>query len=439
MDASISPSELTGTIPAIASKSVAHRQLICAALCPGPTDITCGTTSADIEATMSCLEALGARLGRDQDGIRVTPIPGTSSTDNVRDATADATLDCGESGSTLRFLLPVVCALGRGARVTGHGRLASRPLSPLYEQLVAHGCDLTEQGVFPLVVHGRLRPGRFDIPGDVSSQYVSGLLLAAALLDGPSEVRVSEPFESRSYVNLTKDALELFGVHVLEDHEKEGGAATTNYYVTPATPYRSPSRTIVEGDWSNAAFWLVAGAMGTSAISVSGLGLSSNQGDRAILGVLARFGATVGRRGDVATVSHDHLVGCEIDASDFPDLVPPIAAVAAVAEGATVIRNIGRLRLKESDRIESVTDALSSLGADVSSTEDTMTICGRPSLTGGTVDARNDHRIAMMASIAACRCTSAVTVLGADCVSKSYPGFYTDFARLGGTVRQIGA
>lgn len=439
MDAIISPHALSGSIPAIASKSMAHRILICASLCPGTTDVDCATTSKDIDATAACLGALGARITRTRQGFRVVPLPGAPDDDNLRVARRGATLDCGESGSTLRFLLPVVAALGCDARLTGHGRLAERPLSPLYEELVAGGSNLSEQGAFPLVVGGRLRPGRFELPGDVSSQFVSGLLMAAPLLGSPTEVLVAEPVQSRPYVTLTVNALATFGVHVAVTRESFDGRPCMSYAVSPATPYRSPGTVGVEGDWSNSAFWLCAGALAAPGVTVSGLDLSSAQGDRAVLGALARYGAHVTRRGDTATVAPDTLVGCEIDVGDFPDLVPPLSVVAALANGESRMRNAGRLRLKESDRLVSVSRGLASLGADVSVDGDDLVIHGVSAFSGGEVDAANDHRIAMMAAVAATRATGPVTILGAQCVLKSYPDFFEDFAALGGSVVTRGA
>lgn len=434
MDVTINPHELSGTIDAIASKSMAHRLLICAALCPGPTTIECSTTSKDIEATIACLEALGARIVREGNDLKVTPIPGTSASDNHRQATPGALLDCGESGSTERFMLPVACALGCGAALTGHGRLADRPLSPLYEELIAGGCDLSEQGTFPLTTSGTLRAGRFELPGNVSSQYISGLLLAAPLLDGPSEVCVTEPIESRPYVNLTTSALRSFGVIVEELHDANAaGQRVTRFLVSPTTPYTSCGSIRVEGDWSNAGFWLAAGALGEG-VSVSALDLASRQGDRSMLAALAKLGARVERSGDTASVSAGTPCACEMNVSDFPDLVPPLAAVAALAPGTTRLTGCGRLRLKESDRIETVCAGLAALGANITSEDDDIVIEGRKSLDGGEVDAANDHRIAMMAAIAATRCAAPVTIHGAECVQKSYPAFFEDYAKLGGLV-----
>lgn len=433
MDVTITPHELGGTIRAIASKSMAHRLLICAALCPGPTSVHCATTSRDIEATIRCLGALGARIKRDGEWLRVTPLAGTSASDNIRASRDNAQLDCGESGSTLRFILPVVCALGGPASITCHGRLIERPLSPLYEELIAGGAKLTEPGYSPIKVKGRLRAGRFELPGNVSSQYVSGLLLAAPLLGGPSEVLVGKPIESRPYIDLTIAALSAFGVEVDEVQEQHGERNLTCFSLSPSTPYRSPGEVKVEGDWSNAAIWLAAGALGGE-LSVTGLNLASRQGDRAVLAALAKMGARVRRGQNSATVSPGAPTGSEMDVSNIPDLVPPLAAVAALAPGTTRLTGCARLRLKESDRIETVCAGLGALGAQITNEGDDIIVEGLPHLSGGLVDAAGDHRIPMMAAIAATRCRTPVTIRGAECVEKSYPTFFDDYRALGGIV-----
>lgn len=431
MNVVITPHELCGSIDAIASKSIAHRLLICAALSPSSTTIECTTTSKDIEATQACLNALGASIERSGTKLEVTPILGQPKADEIKKPKHAPLLDCSESGSTLRFMLPVAAALGCDASLTGQGRLAERPLSPLYEELIAGGCNLSEQGTFPLKVEGKLRAGRFELPGNVSSQYVTGLLLAAPLLDGPSEIRVKNPVESKPYIDLTVSALETFGVHVTTSQETDENASYTCFYVSPATPYRSPEHVRVEGDWSNAAFWLAAGALGKG-ITVKNLTLASRQGDRAILAALAKLGARISRKGTTATASASTGEGTTIDVSDFPDLVPPLACVAALTPGHTTLSNCARLRLKESDRIETVCAGLAALGADITATADSIEIIGKHELIGGTVDAANDHRIAMMAAIAASRCKNPVTIQGAECVQKSYPAFFYDYVALGG-------
>ena len=436
MRAIVTPSTLGGTVTGIASKSIAHRQLICAALADRTTDINCNTTSKDIDATARCMRALGAGVTRTRLGFRVRPL--RRGPRDPRWSGTTPLLDCGESGSTLRFVLPVACAIGDEARLTGHGRLAQRPLSPLYEELIAAGADISEQGRFPLTVRGPIRAGRFELPGDVSSQYVSGLLMAAPLLDGKTQVVVSEPFQSRSYVDLTIDALAAFGVRVGVGTLHEEGREATVFSVCGTGGTHSPGEVTVEGDWSNAAFWLAAGAVSEDGVCVTGLNMSSSQGDRAILGALARFGARVSRQGDSATVQPDALSGCEIDVQDCPDLVPPIATVAALAKGTTTITGAERLRLKESDRLETVSAALNAMGGDVTVVDDGLVINGSGSLAGGEVDAANDHRIAMMSAVAATRATSPVAIVGAECVDKSYPAFFEDFSALGGEVRTEG-
>ena len=432
MDYVIEPSPLSGTIDAIASKSAAHRLLILAALADTTCDIDCPTTSRDIEATIACLEGLGARVARTRSGFRVRPIAAAG--DHATDVAP--VLDCGESGSTLRFMLPVVCALGRPARLMGHGRLAERPLSPLYEQLVEHGARLSPAGALPLSVEGTLAGGTFELPGNVSSQYVSGLLMAAAALRDDVEVLVSVPVESRSYIDMTVSALEAFGVGVRVRTVERSGASLLAYSVAGGDRPHAGGPISVEGDWSNAAFWLCSGAIARS-VGVRGLDGQSAQGDRACLAALAAFGARVSQdaRTGTATAAHDRLRARTIEVSNIPDLVPPLAGVAALAEGTTRITGAARLRLKESDRLETVRAALAAMGADIEVADDGLTIRGRGALAGGVVDAANDHRIAMMAAICGAHATGPTTIRGAECVEKSYPAFFDDFRALGGTAR----
>ena len=423
MNVRIYPHELSGTVRAIASKSVAHRTLIMAALADGPCDVDCLTSSADIDATVSCLEALGAQVTRTKLGFRVIPLTRGNISHEV-------TLDCGESGSTLRFLLPVVAALGVPARFLMRGRLSERPLSPLDQQLAEHGVTIERAGD-QLVMAGQLTPGRFLLPGDVSSQFASGLLMASTLLDAPSEVCLRKPVESRPYVELTERTIETFGVDV-----KVGSAHID------ATPHErfslrgghigSPGDVQVEGDWSNAAFWLAAGALGGSGVSVMGLDALSPQGDRQVLAALAILGARISRSRASAAAKCDDLLGCRLDMGATPDLVPALAAVAAYAEGDTYLGSVARLRLKESDRLETVCAALTAMGGSALALDDVLIIHGG-TLTGGTVHAANDHRIAMMAAIAATRAEGPTTIIGAECVSKSYPHFFDDFASLNGS------
>ena len=392
MNQNISPSPLRGSIPAIPSKSAAHRLLICAALADSPTEVICHGTSKDIEATRACLAAM------ETGGI----------------------LPCGESGSTLRFLLPVAEALGLEAEFLMEGRLPQRPLAPLDAQLTGHGARLSRPAPDRLRVSGRLTPGDYTLPGNVSSQYISGLLFALPLLDAPSTLTVTGTVESAPYIAMTLDALGQFGVDV---------AVHNQVYAIPARGYRSPGKALVEGDWSNAAFWLCAGALAGPVI-VTGLKPDSLQGDKAVLDILAQFGAKTEQNGEHFTVFPGALQALDIDAAAIPDLVPVLSVVAAAAPGVTRIYNAGRLRLKESDRIRTVCAMLQNLGADAEETADGLLIRGGKPLTGGTVDSANDHRIAMAAAVASVLCQGDVTVTGAEAVNKSYPGFWEDFEKL---------
>ena len=411
-----------GTVRAIASKSEAHRLLICAALAERETFISCPERSGDIDSTIACLSAMGASFSFKADGFYVKPL------DKSR---FKPDLACGESGSTLRFLLPVCGALGLALSFHMGGRLPMRPLSPLIEEMSAHGCTLSAPGTSPLSLGGRLKSGTYTLPGNVSSQFISGLLFALPLLEGESVIRVKGVMESRPYVDMTLDSLGIFGIKVNEE-------AGQIFRVQGGQSFCSPGRTRAYGDWSNAAFWLSMGAIGKGPVSCTGLDPCSRQGDRAILGLLKAFGASVRQEGDTVTVSPAPLRGIEIDASDIPDLVPVLSALACAAEGETVIRNAGRLRIKESDRLDTVRSSLTALGADIRETVDGLIIRGRKSLPGGATESYGDHRIAMTAAVLSAVCSGPVLIRNAQAVKKSYPGFFDDFAKvLGGVLRYI--
>jgi len=324
-------------------------------------------------------------------------------------------------------MLPIAGALGRDASFILEGRLPERPLLPLYEELARHGCKLSPQGSNPFHIEGTLAPGGYILDAGVSSQFISGLLFALPLLEGESELKLSGRMESYPYIELTIGMLEAFGVKAPFD-----GAA---FLIPGGQSYRSPGELQVEGDWSNAAFWLSAGAIGdeNGSVTCEGLDPQSHQGDRAITDILARFGANVSIGSSSVTVSGGELHGIEIDARDIPDLVPVLAVVGAVAAGTTVISSAGRLRGKESDRLAAVSGILRELGADIRETDDGLIIHGGALLKGGRVSSWNDHRIAMAAAIAATVCSAPVTIHGAETVGKSYPGFFDDLRVLGGS------
>ena len=384
MDITIQPGLLAGTLSAIPSKSQAHRYLICASFADNETELICPETNRDIEATAGCLRSLGARISRTANGYLIKPIARIPDT---------ALLPCGESGSTLRFMLPIVGALGVDATFRMEGRLPNRPLSPLWEEMERMGCILTRPTDDTVRCCGQLRTGEYVIDGGVSSQFITGLLFAAALMDGESHITVTGTLESKPYVDMTKQALALF----------------------KAPRFHSPGIVQVEGDWSNAAFFLAAKKLG-SQLQILGLNPESVQGDRAVAEILSQL------QQGIPTVS----------APDIPDLVPVLAIVAAVLYGAEFTQ-IRRLRLKESDRVATTVAMINALGGHAEATEDTLTVFGT-SLRGGTVDAVNDHRIAMAAAVASTACREPVRILGAECVQKSYPAFWDVFQRLGGRI-----
>ena len=383
MNLCITPGPLEGTVTPPPSKSQAHRAILAQLLAGGGT-VSNLETSQDIEATQRCAAALKAQG---------TDLP---------------LLDCGESGSTLRFLIPIALALRGGGRFTGRGRLMDRPQKPYFDIFDEKGI-FYEQKDGALTVKGELKPGEYRLPGNVSSQFVTGLLYALPLLEGESRIVLTSPLESRGYVDMTLDVLDRFGVRVevLEDG-----------FLVPGDQVFQARDFTIEADWSQAAFWMAAGLLGNPVLTV-GLSDQSTQGDRVIDEHFASFAWGTWR-----TV--------EIDVSNCPDLLPPLAVMAAFHDGTTRLINAARLRLKESDRLATVTKMLTALGGQVEEGPDWLAIPGTRFLKGGTVDGANDHRIVMAAAIAATRCTGPVTILGAEAVNKSYPTFWEEYKRLGG-------
>ena len=416
MKHSVFPGSRSGTVKIPASKSMAHRLLIAAALGKDSKILHFDGFSNDIGATIVCLRALGAEITELGGGSwRVTPV-GTVSD-------AECSLFCGESGSTLRFLLPIVGILGANAVFHMEGRLPERPLEPLRTILCEHGMKIEKTGDL-LVCSGKLSGETFEIPGNVSSQYVTGLLAALPLLPGSSTLRVTGNVESAAYIAMTEQVLRMAGIRF----EKVGW----EYSVSGGQMYDLPEHVEVEGDWSNAAFFLCMGALSPAGVCVEGLHRHSAQGDRAVLDILRKMGAEVTAEEETVTVRRGALRGVTIDARPIPDLIPVLSVLAALAEGETVIEHAGRLRLKESDRLTSTAAMLSALGGQVTELPEGLCIQGVSQLAGGTVEACNDHRIAMAAAVAAGGCRGNVIVRGSECVNKSYPDFWRDLDGLKG-------
>lgn len=395
MKVCLKPSSFDGTVKAISSKSYVHRLLICLALAKSNIDVNF-TPSADIIATKNCLNA----LFNDKSTV----------------------LDAGESGSTLRFLLPLSLAIGGEYEFVGHGKLMQRPILDLVNVLTEHGAKIICADT--IKVSGKLTVGDYKIRGDISSQYITGLLFALSVLDGVSTITLTSKLASSPYVDITLNLLSDFGVKVK--------TTDTGYVVYGGTGYIKPNNLTVEGDWSNAGFMLVGGAISGSC-TVTGLNLNSPQGDKVILDVLKSAGAIVTVNGDAVSVRKNNLNAFTFDASDYPDTVPIVSVLASACRGVSVIKNIQRLTAKESDRVKSVIDMLASVSIKAQRVGDDLYVYGGVA-TGGVINAYNDHRIAMSGAILSLIVNGDIIIDGAEAVNKSYPTFFEDFKLLGGKI-----
>ena len=391
MNVTILPGTLKGAVTPPSSKSQTHRAVLALMLAQGEGKLSNLAVSQDIQATQDCVAALRSGQPAQADGLPL--------------------LDCGESGSTLRFLIPVALAVRGGGHFTGRGRLMERPQGPYIRLFEEKGILWNQEGTC-LTVAGQLEPGVYALPGNVSSQFITGLLYALPLLPGDSRIVLTTPLESRGYVDMTLDMLRRFDIKV---EEQEDG------FLVPGNQTYQARDLTLEADWSGAAFWYAANFLGAQ-VDIQGLNPDSVQGDRQIGTLYWKLA----RPGDV-----------DIDLSQCPDLAPPLAAMAAVRKGTTRFVHAGRLRMKESDRLETIARTLNALGAKAQVGEDTLTLEGVDHLEGGTVDGCNDHRIAMMAAVAAVACKEPVTILGAECVKKSYPRFWEDYTALGGEIHGL--
>ncbi|MBR4039973.1 MAG: 3-phosphoshikimate 1-carboxyvinyltransferase [Clostridia bacterium] len=425
----VSPSPLSGRLHVMPSKSASHRSVMMAALARGETTLAPLQLSRDIVATLSCAKALGlvgniSTSRHDQPGfVRVSLCGGQAYA-----GSAMRVLDCGESGSTLRFFIPLALD-GRGrVRFIGHGRLMQRPLD-IYKQLFAPMGVRWTQTDSELIVEGRLKPGEYALRGDVSSQFITGLLLALPQLPGESVIRITTPLESRSYVELTQRVQALFGViSHWQDHQT---------LIIPGNQKpSSPGHVHVESDWSHAAFYLTAGCLSSSGpLTLTGLNMGSTQGDRAIMDILRDMGAIINlHHGDISVCS-SRLHALTVDTSQIPDLVPILAVAMAAAKGESRITGAARLRIKESDRLAAMHAALTACGADVTELPDGLVIRGGRKLHAARIDGCNDHRIVMAMSVASAIADGDLTITDAQAVSKSAPAFWEEFSALGGHAR----
>lgn len=384
---------LNGTVAIPPSKSASHRALICSFLSNGGSVFPI-IDSDDMKATKQAVSAL-----KNGEGI----------------------IDCIESGSTLRFIIPVAAALGRNVTFIGSGRLPQRPIGAYLEILSEHGVSCKTEGGLPLTISGQLKSGKYELSGDVSSQYVTGLLLALPILDGSSEIILTTPLQSKPYVDMTIKIMRDFGVFV---EETERGYRISGNQTYTARDF------IVEGDWSQAAFFLAAGAIGGD-VTVGGVDLNSTQGDKEIVAILKRFGADTEVFDNAVRARKSKLSGIEINSENIPDMVPSLAVIASFAEGKTVIKGAQRLRFKESDRIESIVSNLKKMGVNAAEIPDGMIIEGG-NACGADLIGYNDHRIVMAFSIAALFAKGKTTITDVQSINKSYPKFFDDYNSLGG-------
>lgn len=418
MQVRIKPTIPEGKISAIASKSDAHRAIICSALADGKTKIYISHISKDIEATLNCIKRMGAEFSKSDNVYEIMPI---------KEAVQNPVLDCNESGSTLRFLLPVLSALGCGATFVGGGRLPERPMGLIVDLLKEHGNEFSASKL-PITLSGRTSCGTFNIAGNVSSQFISGLLFALPLLPEKSKILLTSKLESSAYVDMTIDTLKDFGADIKRN---EGG-----FEIEPIGVYQSPKEYIVEGDWSNAAFFMVSGALGGD-VTVKNLSLNSYQSDKMILDALKIAGVKFSISDNEVTVLKSEVKPFDFDVSQCPDLFPVLSILACGAKGTSTLYNAERLRIKESDRIKTTKELILNLGGRAEETEDSLIIYGSGSLSGGAVNSFNDHRIAMSTFVASTICDNDCLLENANAIDKSYPSFIDDFRRIGGKVNVI--
>lgn len=416
----ITPGRLCGTIAVPPSKSAAHRAIIAAALSDGLCRVSPIAASDDIVATRAAMAALGAHIQSSDDALQ---IHGMQHCSHGHPA-APIEIDCAESGSTLRFLIPIAAALGRQATFIGRGRLAQRPMADYLHCLSQHGMSFSSNNGLPLTISGQLQPGTYTLPGDISSQFITGLLFALPMLAGNSVIALSSSLQSAGYVELTIDTLAQAGIAI---------KSTPNGWIIPGNQHYHAINFSVEGDWSQAAFFLAAATIG-STITLTGLKRNSKQGDRQAENLFRQFGAQITWINDNTIHASSHEAkGITIDAGQIPDLVPALAACAALCQGKTRITNAQRLRAKESDRLAAMQKALAALGATIQETDDGLVIDGVKTLRGAAIDGANDHRIVMASAIAALRANNTVTISHPLSINKSYPDFFQHFRSLGGT------
>lgn len=418
MKVKITPSTTQGTVRIPASKSMAHRAIICASLAQGTSLVSNITYSKDIEATISCMEKLGAKIEKHEDSCTVI---GT----DIRLPSGNIECDCSESGSTLRFLIPIAAMSNAHVTMIGHGRLMKRPME-VYENIFKEQGLLFEQ-TDTIQIQGPLKSQDFEIRGDISSQFITGLMFVLPLLEQDSTLHILPPFESKSYVALTIQMLSRFGIKIEEVDDFT--------YRIPGQQTYQPNNVSVEGDYSQMAFFAVLAAL-QSSLTCENMDPNSKQGDKAILDFVQNAGATVNEN----TIVHNELHAQTMDVANCPDLGPILCVLASYSKGTTQIINAKRLRMKESDRIEAMEQELKKWNVDISSTEDTITITGKDEYQSDSIveiHGHNDHRIVMAMTVFGLCAKSECIIDDAQAITKSYPVFFEDIQSIGGKVEEV--
>lgn len=416
--------KLKGNIKVPPSKSLSHRAIICAALGSEKSIIENVDFSEDVMATIEAMETLGAKIiKKDNNTINVW---GMFNEESKRKLVRD--IDCNESASTLRFSIPISLLFNGITKFIGKGDLGDRPLDAYFDIFKEQGIKYNnvEDGL-NMIVKGNLKPGEFNMEGDVNSQFITGLLFTLPLLDGDSKINITKEIKSKAYIDLTIDCMKDFGVYVENKDYKE-------FIIKGNQSYKGRTYKL-EGDYSQAAFYLVANVLGSD-VGIENLNIESCQGDKSVIGILERMGVEFYKEGNtIKTKPIKELKGTVIDGSECPENIPVIALAATLANGKTEIINAGSLRHKECDRIKAICSELKKLGANIEETEDGLVIEGVSELKGG-VDCFSfkDDRIAMTIAIASTKCKEDITLIDYDAVSKSYPNFFEDFKTLGGLV-----
>lgn len=425
----IIPSELKGNVRIPPSKSLAHRAIICAGFSNNTSKIENVVFSEDIKATINGMRSLGIEINditkdcKDNINRRILKITGKDKLELLKN-----TIDCFESGSTLRFLIPIALRTGSKVKFIGKGKLVARPLNVYYEIFEEQGIKYkTSNQKLPLVIDGVLKSGEFYVKGNISSQFITGLMFALPFLKGDSKIIVTTELESKGYVDLTIDTLKKIGIKIENYNYKE--------FCVKGSQNSIKNDCRVEGDFSQGAFWIVAGILGSS-IKIFDLDINSRQGDRVIIDIVKKMGGNINIFKDYIEAEKSNTKEITIDASECPDLVPILAVLGSLSTGTTKIINAQRLRIKECDRLKAMATELKKIGANIKELKDGLIIKGKEHLRGGNVDSWNDHRIAMALAIASIRCTKPLIIENSDSVNKSYPDFWEDFKSVGGNISE---